>query len=42
MNEFDQLGEAEPALAGEAVGVARRFVEYHIDTQLESLTVLNG
>ena len=41
-SEFDQLGEAEPALAGEAVGVARRFVEYHIDTQLESLAVLNG
>lgn len=32
----------DPALAGEALGVARRFVEHHLDRRLSSLTVLEG
>jgi DNA repair protein RecO (recombination protein O) len=36
------LPPSDPALSGEAMGVARRFVEYHLDRRLGSLTVLDG
>lgn len=38
--EFDALPEGEVALSGDAMGVARRFVEYHLDRSLASLAVL--
>ena len=40
--DLGEMPASEPALSGEAVGIARRFVEYHIETQLVSLAVLNG
>lgn len=38
--EFTELPEAEPSLMSDAMGVARRFVEYHLDRSLTSLAVL--
>jgi DNA repair protein RecO (recombination protein O) len=35
------LPPSDPTLASEAMGVARRFVEYHFDRRLASLTVLD-
>ena len=40
--DFADMPPGDPSLSGEAVGIARRFVEYHIETQLDSLAVLNG
>ena len=40
--DFGSLPATDVSLSGEAVGVARRFVEYHIETALHSLTVLDG
>ncbi len=39
--DFEELPPTDSGLAGEAMGVTRRFVEYHIDQQLSSLAVLN-
>jgi DNA repair protein RecO (recombination protein O) len=36
------LPETDPALSGEAMGVARRFVEFHLDRRLASLALLDG
>ena len=33
---------ADVTFSGEAMGVARRFIEYHLETKLESLAVLDG
>jgi len=41
-SDFGSLPPTDRGLSGEAVGVARRFVEYHIETALHSLTVLDG
>jgi hypothetical protein len=30
----------DDALSGEAMGIARRFVEYHLDRKLASLAVM--
>jgi DNA repair protein RecO (recombination protein O) len=38
--EFSQMPETDVALAGEAMGIARRFVEYHLDRKLASLAVM--
>lgn len=38
--EFTELPISEEKLSGEAMGVARRFVEYHLDRSLASLAVL--
>jgi hypothetical protein len=38
--EFSALPATDSALSGEAMGVARRFVEYHLDRKLSSLAVL--
>jgi len=38
--EFGQMPETDQALAGEAMGIARRFVEYHLDRKLSSLAVM--
>jgi hypothetical protein len=35
------LPPTDASFAGEAMGVARRFVEYHLDRRLGSLTVLD-
>ncbi len=36
------LPQADAALSGEAMGVARRFLEYHLERRLESLAMLDG
>jgi DNA repair protein RecO (recombination protein O) len=36
------LPTTDPTLSGEAMGVARRFVEFHLDRRLVSLAVLDG
>ena len=38
--EFQALPEIDEALSGEAMGIARRFVEYHLDRKLTSLAVM--
>ncbi len=38
--EFGSLPAEDRAFSGEAMGVARRFVEYHLDRSLSSLTVM--
>ncbi len=38
--EFGQMPETDVSLAGEAMGIARRFVEYHLDRKLSSLAVM--
>jgi DNA repair protein RecO (recombination protein O) len=38
--EMSALPPADSLLSGEAMGVARRFVEYHLDRKLISLAVL--
>lgn len=39
--ELGELPPADEALSGQAMGVARRFVEYHLERRLESLAVLD-
>ncbi len=36
------LPAAEPDMSGDAMGVARRFLEYHLERRLHSLAVLDG
>jgi DNA repair protein RecO (recombination protein O) len=40
-SDLAELPDADEALAGEARGVARRFVEYHLERQIQSLAVLD-
>jgi DNA repair protein RecO (recombination protein O) len=40
--DLSLLPQTDPSLASEAMGVTRRFVEYHLDRRLYSLTVLDG
>lgn len=38
--ELTSLPEADESFSGEAMGIARRFVEYHLDRKLTSLAVM--
>lgn len=38
--EFGTMPQTDDLLAGEAMGIARRFVEYHLDRKLSSLAVM--
>jgi DNA repair protein RecO (recombination protein O) len=38
--EFGRMPETDVSLASEAMGIARRFVEYHLDRKLTSLAVM--
>ncbi len=40
--ELGDLPEPDPALSPEAMGVARRFLEYHLDRRLASLAVIDA
>ena len=40
--DLARLPEPEARLSGQAMGVARRFVEYHLERRLGSLAVLDG
>ncbi|MCP3994182.1 MAG: DNA repair protein RecO [bacterium] len=39
--DLSSLPEADQAFVGEARGVARRFIEYHLERQIQSLAVLD-
>ena len=39
-SELTSLPPPDASLSGEAMGIARRFVEYHLDRKLTSLTVM--
>lgn len=39
--EFGGLPDTDAGLSGEAMGITRRFVEYHLDRKLSSLAVLD-
>lgn len=39
---LDRLPEPESDLTGEAMGLARRFVEHHLDRRLQSITTLDS
>jgi DNA repair protein RecO (recombination protein O) len=39
---LDRLPPADPALGGEAMGITRRFVEFHLDRRLASPAVLDA
>lgn len=41
-SDLEALPVADPRLSGEAMGLTRRFVEYHLDRRLASLTMLDG
>lgn len=38
--EFSEITADDDGLSGEAMGIARRFVEYHLDRKLKSLAVM--
>ena len=40
--DLSALPPADPAFTGEAMGVTRRFLEYHLDRRLESLATADG
>jgi DNA repair protein RecO (recombination protein O) len=40
--DLGDLPPAEPSFSGEARGVARRFVEFHLERKLESLALFDG
>jgi DNA repair protein RecO (recombination protein O) len=40
-SRFEELPEPIAAMSGDAMGVTRRFVEYHLDRQLHSLSLLD-
>ena len=39
-SDFSDMPPVDDALSGEAMGIARRFVEYHLDRKLSSLAVM--
>jgi hypothetical protein len=40
--DFHTLPDADESMSREALGVTKRFMEYHLERQLESLVLLNG
>ena len=40
--DLGELPETDDSFSGEAKGVARRFIEYHLEKQLQSMAVLDG
>lgn len=40
--DLDDLPPADPAMSPEAIGVARRFLEYHLERRLASFATLDG
>jgi DNA repair protein RecO (recombination protein O) len=41
-SDLSALPEADPAMTGEALGVTRRFVEYHLERRLDSMALLDA
>jgi DNA repair protein RecO (recombination protein O) len=40
--DLQDLPSADPAFSGEALGVSRRFLEYHLERRLASLAAVDG
>lgn len=40
--DLSRLPDADPSMSREALGVTRRFMEYHLERQLKSLAMLDG
>ena len=40
--QLHRLPDADPAFSKEALGVTKRFMEYHLEREIESLAVLDG
>ena len=40
--EVSELPDPDESMSREAIGVARRFVEYHLERRLASLAMLDG
>jgi len=40
--DLSALPTADPSFSGEAMGVTRRFLEYHLERRLESLAAIDG
>jgi DNA repair protein RecO (recombination protein O) len=40
--DLSALPDADPSLSKEAMGVTRRFIEYHLDRRLQSLAAADG
>jgi hypothetical protein len=40
--EFHTLPDPDESMSREALGVTKRFMEYHLERQLESLVMLHG
>jgi hypothetical protein len=40
--DLSTLPEADPTMTGEAMGVTRRFVEYHLERRLDSMALLDA
>jgi DNA repair protein RecO (recombination protein O) len=40
--DLSAMPDADPRLTGDAMGVTRRFLEYHLERRLESLAVLDA
>jgi len=41
-SDMAQLPDSDRSFSREALGVTKRFVEYHLERELESLTLLDG
>ncbi len=41
-SDLSALPDADPAMTGEALGVTRRFVEYHLERRLDSMALLDA
>ena len=41
-SDFTTLPDADVSFSSEALGVTRRFMEYHLERQLESLVIMDG
>lgn len=40
-SDLSALPEVDPAMTGEALGVTRRFIEYHLERRLDSMALLD-
>jgi DNA repair protein RecO (recombination protein O) len=40
--DFEDLPDIDPVLSTDAVGITRRFIEYHVDIHLSSLAIIDA
>jgi hypothetical protein len=39
--DLTALPEADPSMSGEALGITRRFLEYHLERRLDSMELID-